>query len=143
MATIPGEGTTLGYGSTQGSYTNIPQLVSVSPPGGEVASVDKTYLSSVAKEKRAGRIPDAGQFSFDIEYDPNDSTHQALYALVWTPANQWWQLVYNDGLTVTNAEIEFEGFITNWEPEDLEDESNLRVSVTVEITGVITSTAGS
>lgn len=141
-STIPAEGTTLGYSATDSSYTTIGNIIAITPPGPSVPSVEKTKLTSTAKEFRPGKIPDFGEMSFRIQYDPNDTDHRALYALLATPVTKYWLITYNDGMAATSARDKFQGFITGFEPSELADESNVEADLTIKVTGVVTSTAG-
>jgi hypothetical protein len=142
MATIPAEGSKAYYSSDGNTYTEITQLISVTPPSLEVPEVETTVLSDTAKSFRPGKITGPGEFAFRIMYDPAVASHTALATLVTTPANRYWKFEYNDTLT-NSATDTFQGFITGWEPGDAEDEANIEVDITVRINGATTRNAGS
>lgn len=141
MSVIPAEGTVIAQSPNGTAWTDIAQVISVQPPGGSVPVVQKTHLGSVAKEKRPGLIPDAGSISMRIQHDPNLTGHRDLRALVFTPEIKYWKITYNDGLATKSNDV-FQGFISEWNPSDAEDEANIEVDITIEITGVVTNNAG-
>lgn len=143
MSVIPSEGTTFGFADVQGGpFTVVAEVTAVTPVGGEVPSVPTTKLTATAKTFRPGKIPDFGEVELTINYDPNDSTHQSLVALLATPETKWFQITYNDGSATTSADEVFEGFITSFSPESQEDETNVVRTITIKVTGAPVRTAG-
>lgn len=116
------------------TYTTIPEVKSFSGPGGSAAVIDVTDLSSVAKEKRMG-LADEGQLSFTLNFNPDETTHDALrtrraartltaFQIVFTdssPGTTWSFFAYITGLSISGA---VDGVI--------------EANVTLEITGAIT-----
>jgi hypothetical protein len=142
MAThTPGEGTTLGYSTTNGSYTTLANVTKIKPPGGKVPEVSTTYLGSSNKTFRPGKIPEAGEVTLSLNRDTTSAGHILLRTLVGTPAVYFFKVIYNDGQTTPANDI-FQGFITALEPGDVEDETNLTDDVTIRITGAVTFSAG-
>jgi hypothetical protein len=76
---VSSQGTLL-HINVDGSPTNFQKIGNVTNfrgPGGQAAVLDASNLESTMKEKLMG-LPDEGQFSFDINIDPDDSVHSAL-----------------------------------------------------------------
>lgn len=65
--------------ATPVSFTNIVNVRSFSGFDGAASEIDVTNLSSVAKEFVLGLV-DSGQFTFEIDYDSDNSGHVALRA---------------------------------------------------------------
>ncbi len=142
MGVLANEGTRLFISDNGSSYTEVAQVKRIKSAGGKVPEVETTVLTSAGKSYRPGRIPEAGEVTFTFQRDPNLTGHQTLVALLNTPATKFWRVTYNDGLA-TNAKDEFQGFLTEGDPNDAEDESNHEWDVTMRITGLVTRTAGS
>lgn len=75
---IESQGITLQYcvGSPT-EFVTIANVVGFSGPGGAASVIDITNLSSTAKEKLMG-LPDEGQFTMDLNLDPDAASHIAL-----------------------------------------------------------------
>src|SRR5210317_45028 len=59
-------------------YTEVAQVVSLSGPDGSAAEINVTALDSTAAEFVMG-LPDEGNVSVEVIYDPTDTNHTALY----------------------------------------------------------------
>lgn len=76
---IETQGTTLHY-STETSPTTwalVGNIIDFSGPGGQASVIDVTNLDSTFREKKMG-IPDEGQFTFNVNLDPDNTSHLAL-----------------------------------------------------------------
>lgn len=144
MSTVANELTKLYRGSSDPATTEIAQILSIKPPGGEVKKVPTTVLGLAAQTSRPGKIPDAGEVSLRIQYDPSLAGHITLADRVKTPQVEWWLVEYfGDGLT-THAKDHFQGYVTKFEPNEAEaeDENNLEADLTIQITGSVNRVAG-
>lgn len=140
--TIPSEGTTLSFSEDGQDFTEVAEIVSCGIPGGTVPVVSKTKLTSNYQEKRPGLIPDLGQIAFRLQFDPNENVHQELRSFFLGSSILHWKIEYNDGFDVPASDT-FMGFMVEWAFDDAEDESNIEADVTIEITGGVSSSAGS
>lgn len=61
------------------SFSNIGNITDFSGPGGQAAVIDISNMDSTFREKLMG-LPDEGQLTFNVNLDPDNSTHQALRA---------------------------------------------------------------
>lgn len=136
---VAGEGTTISMGATP-----IGQVLSVTPPGRSVESVKTTHLGSAAQNFRPGQIPDGGKVKLRILVNPADAGYAALLAAFTPPiTTQDFTISYpGDGMTNHGSDA-FNAVIESIEPDDLEENSNLEVDVTLQVNGVVTNTAGS
>lgn len=141
MSVIPAETTTIGISDDGVSYTTLAQVLSIDPPGGTVAEVETTHLNSTAKSFRPSLIPEVGEVAFRIEYDPNDAGHQELAELAAAPATKFWKITYPDGED-TPANDVFQGFLTEFDPDGMEVETNMEADVTIRVTGPVTRNPG-
>jgi hypothetical protein len=144
MAVLAGEKVMLQMETaTPGTYADVVQVMSTGAPKPTVAAVKKTNLASTVQEYRPGKIPDNGELQFRVQYDPNDTTHQALLTALYAGTTKNWKLKYPDGMA-TPANSMFAGFLTAFEPDNFSatDENNVEADVTIQITGAVTRTAG-
>lgn len=136
----PAQGTILAVDeTTSGTYTTITGLTSIDGIGGETtAQVDSTALSASVKTYRSS-IPDPGDVSAEMNYDPTDAVHKflATQADSANPAALSYKATYNTGTTtstvVFNANIsEFPGASASGVDE------NLTSGFTLKRTGTLT-----
>lgn len=74
---IPMKGTTLKL-TIVATPTLVPQVVDITAfLSGETAMIQVTDLDSTSEQNYAG-LPDFGTLDFKINYDPSDTTHQAI-----------------------------------------------------------------
>lgn len=143
MAHTACEGTTLSYGdASSGPWTVVAEVMSIKPPGLSREAVPTTNLSSTYKSYRAGKIPGFDSLECGVQYDRAAASHAALDTLAASGAQKWWKIDYvGDGLS-NPADDVFSGFITSWSPNEGEDEKNWEYDLTIQVTGVVTKTAG-
>lgn len=140
MAAIaqPAAGTTIAY-STDGSvYTILGQVLSIGHAGGgEVGSRDTTTLTSAVKTK-APTIPDNGEVTFTLNFDPTDTGHQQLMTWKNSPPTTipFWKVTF--AVTGTHTVV-FNGFVSNFDGANAGSfEDNLAADVTITVTGGVT-----
>ena len=142
MAVVRGEGTLLAVdiaGST--TFVTVAQRVTITGPKMEVASIETSNLDSIVKTFRPSAVPDPGTIDMECYFDPDDTTHQAIRALMGLPlatastALPNWRLTLTDGTPVTAT---FKGFPTSFELNGMEIEGNLGANISVKISGAIT-----
>lgn len=139
---IPALGTTIAVDKLGGetpTYSVISQVLSIEGASNEVGSIETTHLQSARKTYRPG-LPDGGEVSFEVEYDPSDPDHKFLRGLADEPEILSWQVSYP---TEPKATLDtFDGFLTGFTPSAGGAEENLTASITIKVTGpVVTTTA--
>jgi len=141
MATYIASQTTIGLKkSGDADYALVAQVVSFSGPTFQVASIETTVLTDVAKQYRPG-ITDSGEMKFDLNFDPADAGHTALKTLIETPAVASWQITFP---TATHATLfTFDGFPTGMEVGGGGPEDKVTASLTIKITGTVAVTTAS
>ena len=133
---IESQGTTLAIsvGASPSSFTTIGNVVGFKGPGGSASVIDVTNLSSVAKEKLMG-LPDEGQFTVDLNFDPDNATHQSLRTARANRTPCEFKITFTDAASATTAV--FTGYVLGMEISAQVD-SAVKASVTIEITGAVT-----
>jgi hypothetical protein len=140
----PALGTTLAVDEASppgGTYTLIGQVKSIKGAGGgEVGERDTSHLGSTVKTT-APTIPDNGECSFDINADPTDSVHKFLQGEKDAPPAAGfrnWKATFATAGTVSSKV--FPGFVKQFEGLNADGvDDNLSASVTVRVTGAVTS----
>lgn len=133
----PAQGTIVAVDETgTGTYSTVGLCTSFSHAGGgSVGERDTTVLTSTVRTS-APTIPDNGEFSFSMLYDPTDAVHVALRGMKDTPVVGGMKVTFNDtgNTTVTAAAWvkEFDG--VNGDDVD----ASLTVDVTMRVTGAVT-----
>ena len=135
MTYVPGKGTELKL-SIASIYTGISQVQKITPPSGEMGTVETTHLLSSAKEYMS-TILDGGELTFTIEWDPSDATHQELWSAFKSGATRSWQTVFNDA---GNATVAHDGIITGFPWDEADVESVITIPITIKISGDIVLT---
>jgi hypothetical protein len=133
------QGTTLSVDKLNTGVTYVPvaQIDSFDGPSNTVGAIETTNLSSTRKTYRPG-LPDGGDISFDLQFDPSDTDHLYLRGLADTPILQGWRVSYP---TLPTAKWDtFQGFLTEFHPKGDGPEGILTASVKIKITGAIVTT---
>jgi hypothetical protein len=139
---MPSEGMQLQI-SISSVLTTIGECTKIKPPGGKVTPVPTTVLASTSKTFRPGKIPELGEITASVFHDNNDPVHQLLQSRITAPGPvDSWKIIFVDGSATTPSNSTFQGFVTGYEFDDSEDESNVAATLTVQITGNVTNTAG-
>lgn len=127
----------LGTGVT---FTTIDQVLSIDGPSNEVGSAETTHLLSARKTYRP-TLPDGGELSFELEYDPSDTAgHAYLRGLADAPAILTWRVSYPTSPVIHDT---FEGFLTKFGTSAGGPEENLTASATIKVTGAVVTAAES
>lgn len=125
----------MGNGATPTEvFTSIPEITTMSGPGGSAAVKDTTSLLDTAKTKRMG-LADEGQISFDINYIPADTQHAALRAARAARTLHNFQLVFTDSPATT---WDFAGYVTGFTLQGVQVDGTMGAKVTIEVSGAIT-----
>ena len=133
MSKIPSKGTKI-QSEIATVLTDVAQVLSIDGPGGDVETFEADDLNSClagVPMKPTGRAK-GGTLNFDVFFDPALAGHQALLALITTPASTSWAEVFPDATTWT-----FDGVLKSVTPKaELSD--GLKASVSVELDGLVT-----
>lgn len=126
----------ISVGASPSSFTNIGNITGFKGPGGSATVIDVTNLSSVAKEKLMG-LPDEGQFSIDLNFDPDNAQHQAIRnaRAARTPCE--FKITFTDtagGSPATTAV--FSGYVLGFEVSGAVDQA-VKAVASIEIDGAV------
>lgn len=114
------------------TFVSISNITGFSGPGGAAAVIDVTNLASTAHEKKMG-LPDEGQFSLDINYDPDDASHIALRAARAARTRCEFRVTYTDNTPDIDT---FFGYVLGFALQGAVDDV-VKASVTIEIDGPV------
>lgn len=114
------------------SFSNIMNVTGFGGPGGSASVIDVTNLSSTAKEKLMG-LPDEGQFTLDINLDPDDASHTTLRANRAARTRTEFKVNFTDS---TPATATFWGYVLGFQVSGAVDQQ-VKASVTIEIDGPV------
>jgi hypothetical protein len=118
--------------------TNVGQILSIDLEP-EVGQAETTNLSSSQKTYRP-TLPDGGEVSLEVEYDPTDTgagnSHAFLKSIQQTPAVYTWKITYPT--TPPTSDV-FLAFLTKGPGRNAGGpEENLTGAITLKVTGPIT-----
>lgn len=132
---ILSQGVVLAYGDggSPSSFTSIGNVTAFSGPGGAAAIIDATNLDSLAKEKMMG-LPDEGQFSVDLNYDPDKVDHAYLRNARKARTRLEFRMTLTDATSATN--LVFFGYVTGFALSGKVDQL-VTAKVTIEIDGAV------
>ena len=119
-------------GSPTGTLATIANVTGFSGPGGSASVIDITNLSSTAKEKLMG-LPDEGQLTIDINYDPDNASHIALRNARKSRTRTEFTITLTDS---TNTVLTFWGYVLGFALTGAVDQQ-VKASITVEIDGAV------
>ena len=134
----PAKGTLFKHGTPYSSpvYTTVAQIVSLDGPEREVGTRETTIITSTVKTY-APTIPDNGEVTGKLLYDPKGTTHAVLETLIATPSLEKWEFLLPD---TTGTTLAFDGILTKFAPTGLEVEANLEADFTVKVSGPVVLT---
>jgi predicted secreted protein len=135
MAIVSGKGTKLQL-EIATVFTDIAQITGLTPPSMEMGTVETTHLLSTWREY-VSTIPDAGEISFSIEYDPAHASHAALWTAFQGGAVESWKILLTD---TGAASIEFGGILTGFSWDEVTVDGIVTASISVKLSGEITIT---
>jgi hypothetical protein len=135
MAINVGQGTILS--ATISTLTAIAQVLDIDGPGVKVGTKSTVNLASTIQTFRA-QLPDPGELTFTIQYDPANTTHQFLTtaAMTWPQQPVVWSITFNT--TSGSHGASFSAIVTDFKPKGMNEEDNLEADVTLKLTGTIT-----
>lgn len=131
---IESQGIVISYsiGNSPSAYVALNNVTGFKGPGGAAAVIDITNLASIAKEKMMG-LPDEGQFTIDLNFDPDDAGHIALRNARHTRTPIELKVQFTDS---TPATAVFAGYVLGFEISAGLD-AVVKASLTVEINGPV------
>jgi len=114
--------------ATPVALTEIGEITDWDGPSGTAAVIDTTNLQSTSKTKLQG-IPDEGQVTLSINFDPDDAGQLAASAARKARASKSFKITYSDDSTMT-----FTAYVLGLSTSGAVD-GKVSGSITLEITG--------
>lgn len=132
---IEAQGTTIAYSTetSPSSFATIGNVVSFNGPDGGAPVIDVSNLASTRREKRVG-LPDEGQFTLELNLDPDLTAHQALRNNRANRTRTEFRITFTDTSPTTAT---FWGYILSFAVSGAVD-GVIKASVSIEIDGPIT-----
>lgn len=126
----------LASGSNGGEvFTSVAEVMSVSAGGLKLDVTEATHMESPSKWREfIATVKDAGDVSFEINFQPALAGHQGLTTDLKNQTLRNWQLVFPDSGATTWS---FGGFVTSFAPQAQFD-GKLTASCSIKITGAPT-----
>lgn len=121
--------------TAQSTAQLVGEIVDFNGPGGAAAVIDVTHLGSTAKEKMMG-LPDEGQVSMSVNYNPTDAGHVALISDRSSRTMRKALIKFND--TATHAAV-FDGWCLQYSIQGAVD-AKVQANIVIEISGAVTHT---
>lgn len=136
----PALGTTFAYSTDGTVYTTVGEVLSVGGAGGgEVGERDTTTLASTVKTNMP-TIPDNGEVTIELNWDPADTGHQQLRTWKNTPPATLPYFKVTFATTASNTAV-FNGWVKSIDGTNAEGtDENLTATVTLRVSGAVTYT---
>lgn len=118
----------------QRAGVTIGEVLQIKGPGESKKEIDVTPIDATSRVRIAG-IADGGEVSFDLNYDPTDSTQDALRADYLAGTVSSYGIVLPGGI----GTISFSAVILKWEPK-IDVDKAIGLSVQMRVSGAVTYT---
>lgn len=130
----PTHGTLLQLGDAYDVFTNIAQVITLTPPG---LTAPPIVMRDHDMEEVAEKIPqalsDVSSVTARVYLDPQNATHEELYALARSKEVSPWKVV----LPSSGGEWNFDGWVGGFEVgEASANDGVLEATITIEVVGV-------
>lgn len=114
-------------------FTTVAAVVSIDGFNATVETVESTTLGSSAKSFLPS-IPDYGEYTATIQYDPSNATHSALTDLIGTPVVASWKVILGNAAASVYA---FDGILSSFHITGIENASVVQAEITIKVTDVV------
>lgn len=135
MTTYQSQGTVFktGDGASPETFNAVGQVVNIDGPDGSAPVIDVSNLSSTAREKNVG-LPDEGQITLTVQYDPDDTGQTRLKTLRTNRTSGNFKIEMSDSPATV---LSFSGYVLQFSRSFSIDEVVMG-TVTIEISGSVT-----
>lgn len=116
--------------STQTTWTEVPDVLSIKPPTKGRGKLDATHMKSEEPEYKNGRRT-RGDCTVRLHLVPGDATHQALEAAAESGVLMEFCIEYSDEDQTCKK---FKGTVESWD-DDLQDNQLAEVTLVIKPTG--------
>jgi len=122
-------------GGSPTAFTTLNNVTDFSGPGGQASVIDVSNLASTRREKLMG-LPDEGQFTLTLNWDPDDTGHQQLRTLRDGRTRAEFKITLTDSTPAVGV---FFGYVLGIVLSGAVDAA-IKAAVTIEIDGPISWT---
>ena len=134
MPAMIGYNATVQLDNAAGSLTTIGEVISVTPFGANVGTVETTHLTSTSGfREHIATLSDMGEGSVSINFDPASATDVLVRTAITDRLVRTFKVTYPDA-----ASISCECFVTSWEIGEVTADGKMEASLGVKFTGVPT-----
>jgi hypothetical protein len=127
----------LGDGASPEVFTTVAKALDIDGPKFSSGEIDVTNHDSTAKEYIAA-LTDAGEMTFGLNFDANDTQHAALLALQQASTVKNWKLVLPN--TSPSMQFSFSGYLKDFGAK-LPVEGAQTIDASIRISGACTLAA--
>lgn len=130
------QGSRIGYSSALSPtiFTNVTKVTNINMGGASRSEIDKTDLDSVAMEYESGLV-DYGNITFDVNYKPEEVTHQQLDTLFASGETRNWRITGSDASPKQTATVA--GYLSSFTKQYAVN-ALIKAQVTIRCTGALT-----
>lgn len=133
---VAGSALQLYGGSSPAGYATIRGVEGLQGPTGTKATIDVTAIDDVARQFVAD-LPDFGNLTFTLFWDPSDVNHQTLLtSFKTTNSSDDFKIIPADADTYASRYIYIGGEVTGWE-WDMSRGAAQTARVTVKLSGAV------
>jgi len=127
----------IGDGATAETFTDLAEVISISPPSQSTDIIDVTHLKSTNRRREflAGFI-DPGDVSLELNHVPGSAADVAIQALEGLATTTNFRVTFPDGTSGSVTWI-FAGLLQGYEPNITPDDK-MTANVTIKVTGATT-----
>ncbi len=127
----------IGDGASSESFTDLSEVISISPPSQTTDIIDVTHLKSVNRRREflAGFI-DPGDVSLELNHVPGSAADTAIQALEGLSTTTNFRVTFPDGTSGSVTWI-FAGLLQGYEP-NISADDKMTSTVTIKVTGATT-----
>lgn len=130
---IESQGITIGVSvGSPTSFSLIGNITDFTGPGGQASVIDVSNLDSTFREKLMG-LPDEGQFTFNVNLDPDNTTHTTIRQARADRSQCEFQITLTD---TTPTTLTFFGYVLGFSLSGAVDAA-VKAAITVEIDGPV------
>lgn len=134
--TMPGNGSSLSIESvTPGTYTVIPEVVSIDGPEAETGERETTPLGAALKIIRPTLL-DAGEVTATMNFDSTNAVHAGLYTKFLAKTYHNWRIHLFVPTGTADDQFDFEAWIKGFKFSGFEPEGTVQVEMTLRITAI-------
>ena len=122
-----GLGTKLYHSPAGTTYTQIANVESLTPPGATRQSMGVSDLDD-AWERKATGGKTGTPLRATLRFSAGETTHDTVFDELDDADNAYWKVEYADA-----TEHIVEGFLTEWNPQDIGRDGDVQVQIAVEV----------